>query len=56
MLEEMLANSVGDLKQIALSMSTELDAHTALLNEANAKAERSRNRTKNAAHKTWLMI
>jgi hypothetical protein len=56
MLEDMLANSVGDLKQIALTMSSELDAHNALLAEANAKAERSRNRTKQASHKTWLLI
>lgn len=55
-LEEMLANSVGDLKQIALAMTMELDAHGALLNEATQKAERSRVRTKEQAHKTWLMM
>jgi len=50
-----LMSSVGDLKEIAGDMGDELDRHSNLLDEANAKADRSYKRTKTLTNRTYMM-
>jgi hypothetical protein len=47
----LLGDSVGELKQVAVAMSGELDAHDRLLRDATAKVDRSHARTKHLTHK-----